>query len=77
MNVIPMDSKSEVTLALKQFGKEIGSPEAIIMNAYSEKKSQEVKQFIHRIGTALRVSEKGTPWNNRQYFKLDFSKKQA
>ena len=74
MSVIPRESKSKVTLALKQFAKETGAPEDVIMNDDSEKKSQEVKQFLHRIGTALRVLEKGTPLANRALLQIGLLK---
>ena len=58
--VAPMKSKSEVILFLKQFSKEIGSPEVAITDAAHEKKYQEVKQFLNIIGIKLRVLEEGT-----------------
>ena len=63
--VIPMRSKSEVPAALRAFAKAVGAPDAIVCDASGEQTSREVKQFLNRIGTALRVLEEGTPWANR------------
>ena len=63
--VVPMSSKKEVPLALKQFAKEIGAPDAIIADASGEQTSKEVKSFLSSIGTSLRLIEEGTPWANR------------
>jgi hypothetical protein len=37
-----MKSKSEVLQAVKQFAKEIGAPDAIILDAAAEQKSQKL-----------------------------------
>ena len=63
--VIPMRTKSEVPAAIRAFAKAVGAPEAIVCDASGEQTSREVKQFLNRIGTALRVLEEGTPWANR------------
>ena len=67
--VVPMTlkktSKKEVPLALKQFTKEIGAPDAIIADASGEQMSKEVKAFLSSIGTTLWLIEEGTPWVNR------------
>ena len=60
-----MKFKSKVILALKQFEKQIGDPDAIIMDTACEETSQEVKQFLNSVGTTLRVLGEGTPWDNR------------
>ena len=63
--VVPMKSKSEVLLAVKQFAKEIGAPDAIICDMSGEQTSKAVRQFCSEIGTTLKVLEEGTPWANR------------
>ena len=64
-HVIPMTKKSEVTMALKMFAKDIGAPDAIICDAAREQISKEVHDFYHKIGTSIHVMEEGTPWANR------------
>ena len=59
--VVPMKSKSEVLQAVKQFCKEIGAPEAIICDPAREQKADDLKQFLHQVGTSLRFLEEGTP----------------
>ena len=59
-----MKRKSEVSLALKLFVKEIGAPDAIICDASGKQKSKEVRKFCHQIGTTLRYLEEITPWAN-------------
>jgi len=63
--VVPMTSKSEVFLAVKQFCKEIGAPEAIICDPAREQTSQELRKFLNEAGSTLRALEEGTPWSNR------------
>ena len=41
--VVPMKSKAEVPQALKQFTKEIGAPEAFVLDSSREQTSREVK----------------------------------
>ena len=52
-------------LAVKQFAKEIGAPDAIDCDGAGEQTSLELKRFLNSIGTTLRVLEEGTPWSNR------------
>ena len=47
------------------FTKEVGVPEAIIVDSHKCHKSKEVRQFYHEIGTTLRVLEGLTQWANR------------
>ena len=51
--VVPMKRKSEVLLAIKQFSKEVGAPDAIVSDMAKEQVSQEVQQFCNTIGTTL------------------------
>ena len=60
-----MKSKGQVPQAMKQLTKEIGVPEAFVLDASGEKTSQEMKHFCNNIGAALRVVEEGNPWSNR------------
>jgi hypothetical protein len=65
--VVPMKTKntSDILQAVKEFPKEIGSPEAIICDAAREQKSHDVGKFLGEIGTTLRVLQEGTPWANK------------
>lgn len=63
--VVPMERKSDVLQAVKQFAKEIGAPEAIICDHSGEQTSSSLRKFCGEIGTTLRVLEEGTPWANR------------
>ena len=62
---VAMNSRSEVILAMKQFAKEVGVPDAIICDAAEEHKSNAMRNFCHDIGTTLRLLERGTPWANK------------
>ena len=55
--VVPMKSVSEFPSALKMFPKEVGVPDYLITDSQKVHKSNEVKQFCHKIGTALRLLE--------------------
>ena len=63
--VVAMKSVSEFPKALKMFAKEVGVPEAIIVDSHKCNKSKEVKQFCHKIGTTLRILEVSIQWANR------------
>ena len=63
--VVPMQSKSEVLQAVKQFAKEIGAPDAIISDMAGEQTSLALRKFCNEIGTTLRALEEGTPWANK------------
>ena len=47
--VVPMKSRSEVILAVKQFAKDIGVPDAIICDASGEQSSIKLRQFCQEI----------------------------
>ena len=70
--VVPMKQESEVLLAIKQFAKEVGAPDAIVSDMAKEQVSQEVQQFRNMIGTTLQALEEGMPWSNKAelYIKL-------
>lgn len=63
--VVPMKSKSEFADALRMFAKEIGVPEALIVDPSGEQTSRKVKSFCHQAGVTLRILEEGTQWANR------------
>ena len=63
--VVPMRRKSEVILAIKQFAKEIGAPDAIVADMSGEQMSDDMRKFCNDIGTTLRALEEGTPWSNK------------
>ena len=60
-----MKHKSEVLAAIKQFAKEVGTPDAIVSDMAKEQVSQDVSNFCNTIGTTLRALEEGTPWSNK------------
>ena len=55
--VVPMERKSEVLLAIKQFTKELGTPASFVADMSGEQMSYEVKKFCNDIGTTLRALE--------------------
>jgi hypothetical protein len=60
-----MRSKGDVLMAVKQFAKEVGAPDALISDAAGEQKSIELRKFCSEIGTTLRLLEEGAPWANK------------
>ena len=74
--VVPMKRKSEVLLAIKQFAKDVGEPDAIVSDMAREQVSQDVQQFYNTITTMLRALEEGTPCSNKTelYIKLKLMK---
>jgi hypothetical protein len=65
LSIFPMKSKSEFVDSLKLFVKEVGAPEALIVDPSGEQTSAKTKQYCHLVGTTLRVLEEGTQWANR------------
>ena len=63
--VVPMQRKSEVLQAIKQFAKEIGAPTSIFADMSSEQMSHDVQKFCNNIGTTLWALEEITPWSNK------------
>ena len=73
--VVPMQKKSEVVLAIKQFAKEIGAFDPLVADMSGEQMSSEVKIFFNDIGTTLRAIEEGTPWSNKAELYIGLIKK--
>lgn len=65
IHVVPMRRKGEVLQAVKQFVKEIGAPDALIVDMSGEQMSQDLKTFCNDIGSTLRALERGTQWSNK------------
>ena len=63
--VIPMRFKRDLPAAIRAFAKAVGAPDTIICDHAKEQVSKEVKGFLNKIGTTLKVLEEGTPWANR------------
>ncbi len=51
--VVPMKRESEVLQAVKQFAKEVGAPEAIILDAAKAQRSEALRKFCNEISTTL------------------------
>eukprot|EP00957_Ditylum_brightwellii_P066192 5022900-Ditylum_brightwellii.AAC.1 len=60
-----MKSKSKVEQAVKQFAKEVGTPDAIVCNAAGEQTSKSLKRVLSEIGTMLRLLEEGALLSNK------------
>ena len=65
VHVVPMESKKDFPSALRSFAKEVGVPDAIIVDPAGEQTSKEVRRYCHKIGTTLRLLEEHTQWANR------------
>ena len=60
IKVYGMKRKSEFPQALKLFSKEVGVPNAFILDTSGEQTSNVVRAFCHKIGTTLRILEEQT-----------------
>eukprot|EP00957_Ditylum_brightwellii_P063051 4785549-Ditylum_brightwellii.AAC.1 len=60
-----MKKELEVLLAVKQFAKEVGAPDAIIPDGAKAQTKRELRTFCTKIGTTLCALEEGTPWANK------------
>ena len=59
-----MKSKLEVLNAVKQFAKEIGAPDTLILDAAGDQTSQDMRKFCAEMDTTLQYLEEVTPWEN-------------
>ena len=50
-------------------------PESIICNSSKEQKSVDLKRFLHKIDTTLRILEEDTPWSNKYELYIGILKK--
>ena len=60
-----MRFRRDLPAAIRAFAKAVGAPDTIICDHAKEQVSKEVKGFLNKIGTTLKVLEEGTPWANR------------
>jgi hypothetical protein len=60
-----MKKQQEVYLALKQFAKEVGSPEVLVCDPHPAQIKREVHEFFTQIGMTLKVLEAETQWASR------------
>jgi hypothetical protein len=60
-----MKDQRSYFLALKEFAKEVGAPDALVCDSHPTQKKQEVKEFLIRIGTRLQVLEAEMQWCNQ------------
>ena len=60
-----MQHQRDYFLALRQFAKEVGAPEALVCNPHPTQTQRKVKEFCTQIGTTLRILEARTQWANR------------
>lgn len=51
--VYRMKSLKDIPAAIKLFAKEVGAPNAVVCDPQANQKSQEVKDFCHKIGSTL------------------------
>ena len=63
--VYPMAKVSQYPSALRLFAKEVGAPKILVCDPHPVHKSRDVKTFLNKIGTTLRLLEAGTQWANR------------
>ena len=68
-------SKKESINALKLFCKEIGTPTAIVVDPHALQKSNQVRQFLNKVATTLRVLEKSTQQADRAELYIGLTKK--
>ena len=60
VKVYGMKSMSDFLGAVKLFCKEVSAPNALIVDPHPSQKSDQVKQFLNKVGTSLRILEEST-----------------
>jgi hypothetical protein len=63
--VYPMKDQQSYFLALKEFAKDVGTPDVLVCDSHPTQKKREVKEFLIQIGTRLQVLEAETQWCNQ------------
>ena len=53
VKVYGMKSRSDFLGAVHMFFKEVGAPNALIVDPHPSQKSEQVKQFLNKVGTSL------------------------
>ena len=61
----PMQQESEYPLSLKQFSKEVGSPDNLVCDGSKNQNQRQVKLLCTQMGTMLKKLEAETQWANR------------
>ena len=64
VKVYPMKNQRDYPQALRLFAKDVGAPEILVCDPHPSQKSHEVKYFLNKIGTTLRLLEQNTQWAN-------------
>jgi hypothetical protein len=75
VKVYGMKSQKEFLSTLKPFYKEVGAPKAFIVDLHQSQKSNEVRQFLSKVGTTLRVLEELTQHVDRAELYIGLLKK--
>ena len=65
VRVYGMEHQRDYPKALRLFAKEVGAPDVIVADPHPSQTSTEVKAFLNKIGTTLKILEQGTQWANR------------
>ena len=66
VHVVPMSSKSEVPLALKEYSKKVGIPDTtIICDDAKEQVLGQSRKIMREVSTTIHALEPGTLWSNR------------
>ena len=64
VKVYPMKTQRDYPQALRIFAKDVGAPEILVCDPHPSQKSPEVKDFLNKIGTTIRLLELNTQWAN-------------
>ena len=51
----PMKNQRDYPQALRFFAKDVGAPEILVCDPHPSQNSNEVKDFLNKIGTTLRI----------------------
>ena len=65
VKVYPIKTQRYYPQALRLFAKDVGAPDILVCHPHPSQKSPEVKDFLKKIGTTLRLLEQNTQWDNR------------
>ena len=65
VKVYPMKNQRDYPQALRFFAKDVGASKILVYDPHPSQKSPEVKDFLNKIGTILRLLEHNTQWANR------------
>jgi len=76
IGILPMESRKDIHLALKQFFKDRGVPHVLVCYRIAEQIGGKTRASCNQSGCTVKALEKNTPWSNRAELYIGLVKKE-